>query len=84
MSFTQLKSWFTLTLTLCLLTTSAQGQQQFHGPFIDFDEFNPDYQFFAPMDDDEFGKYKANYGWFFQYDKMYVGVTRPDAQLAKY
>ncbi len=84
MSFTQLKSWFTLTLTLCLLTTSAQAQQQFHGPFIDFDEFNPDYQFFAPMDDDEFGKYKANYGWFFQYDKMYVGVTRPEAQLAKY
>lgn len=48
-------------------------------PFIDPMAFNPDYQFFAPADVDNYGDGpEANFGWFATYDRLRIYVTRPD------
>lgn len=49
-------------------------------PFVDFDTFEGDYQFFAPVDLGDFGKPpKPKTGWFGQYDRVYIWMTRPEA-----
>ena len=66
-------------MTLVTTSVDAQnyGQRQYSGPFVDFDEFNPDYQFFAPLDNTHFGDFTPNLGWFFTWDKLFTKSARP-------
>lgn len=48
-------------------------------PFVDPLAFNPDFQFFAPAEVDNYGDGpEANTGWFATYDRMYLYVSRPN------
>lgn len=80
-------------LTRCLLlwlTALLAGQSMVHGqrrhewtPFIDPLSFEPDFQFFAPADLGEFGvPDHPQVGWFAQYNRMYIYVTRPQNELS--
>lgn len=66
-----------IAVVVGLSTAASAGDL---GPvFIDPDYFEPDLQFFAPADVDYFGDpTPPETGWFFAYDRMYVGVSRPD------
>ena len=58
-------------------TASAQRFQ----PFIDPGYFEPDFQFFAPAEVGDFGDGEPpNTGVYFDYDRTYVNVTRPDGE----
>src|SRR6478609_2358113 len=47
-------------------------------PFVDPGYFNPDFQFFAPAEVDDFGgEEKPNTGIYVTFDRTYVNVTRP-------
>ncbi len=51
-------------------------------PFVDWGTFETDAQFFAPTDLGDFGDPPAaKTGWFGQYDRVYVWVTRPEANF---
>lgn len=48
-------------------------------PFLDPGHFEPDFQFFAPAEVDDFGgEEHANTGLYVTFDRTYVGVSRPD------
>ena len=66
-------------MTLVTTSVAAQNydQRQYSEPFVDFDEFNPDYQFFAPLDNTHFGDFTPNLGWFFTWDKLFTKSSRP-------
>jgi hypothetical protein len=54
-------------------------------PFIAPDTFDLDYQFFAPADFDTYGgDVPLRTGWFVQYSRMYLAVSRPDHVGAPY
>lgn len=48
-------------------------------------EFDPDWQWFAPVDADELSenslRKRGNFGWFVNHDRMKIWVTRPDASV---
>jgi hypothetical protein len=47
-------------------------------PFLDPGYFNPDFQFFAPAEVDDFGgEEKPNTGLYVTFDRTYVNVSRP-------
>jgi hypothetical protein len=47
-------------------------------PFLDPGYFNPDFQFFAPAEVDDFGgEEKPNTGLYVTFDRTFVNVTRP-------
>jgi len=47
-------------------------------PFVDPGYFNPDFQFFAPAEVDDFGgEEKPNTGIYVTFDRTYVNVSRP-------
>ncbi len=71
-------SWLAAVAVVVGLATSARAGDL--GPiFIEPTYFNPDLQFFAPAEVDYFGDpAPATTGWFFTYDRLYVGVSRPD------
>lgn len=47
-------------------------------PFLDPGYFNPDFQFFAPAEVDDFGgEEKGNTGLYVTFDRTYVAVSRP-------
>lgn len=51
-------------------------------------EFNPDWQWFAPVDADELSesslRKRGNYGWFASHDRMRIWVSRPDTSGANF
>lgn len=51
-------------------------------------EFNPDWQWFAPVDADELSesslRKRGNYGWFVSHDRMRIWVSRPDTTNANF
>lgn len=52
-------------------------------PFLDPGYFNPDFQFFAPAEVDDFGgEEKPNTGLYITFDRTYVNVTRPIDQFS--
>lgn len=62
--------------TTILLSASAFGQQ--FQPLIEPDYFQPDFQFFAPAEFNEYGgEPQPNVGWFLAYDRMYTYLSRP-------
>lgn len=70
---------------------SAMGQsatlgQTFH-PFAEPLEFNPDWQFFAPVDVDSVlelpSRKRANNGWFATWDRTYLRMSRSDTEQSE-
>lgn len=81
MRFPRIQTLLGVLAIMTLVATSVEaqnyGQRQYSGPFVDFDEFNPDYQFFAPLDNTHFGDFTPNFGWFFTWDKLFTKTARP-------
>ncbi len=59
----------------------AKGDAPFH-PFAESMNIDPDYQFFAPVDMQELeelsARKRANKGWYISYDRLHIGLDRPD------
>lgn len=59
--------------------------ETFH-PFADPLEFDPDWQFFAPVDVEDLmelsPRKRAHVGWFGAYDRTYLWVSRPETEQA--
>jgi hypothetical protein len=73
-----------LFFAAALFVTGQASMGQTYHPFAEPLEFDPDWQFFAPVelqDVEELApKKRANYGWFGTYDRANVWVSRSDAQ----
>ncbi|MBT4694940.1 MAG: hypothetical protein HOB73_16510, partial [Planctomycetaceae bacterium] len=86
MTFPRLKSSFLVLLALAVMVpvihAQNYGQRNYSGPFIDFDEFNPNFQFFAPLDNTHFGDFTPNMGWYFTWDKINFKTARPRSEEA--
>ncbi len=69
----------------------AQGRNLPNGPalhpFAEPLEFDPDWQFFAPVDIDEMleksPRKRAHTGWFATYDRTYLWVSRPETEASR-
>jgi hypothetical protein len=77
-----LKKTLQILAAVALMVTASTGNaQQFH-PFIDPMEFNPDWQWFAPVDlahwNELSAKKRANIGWFASHDRTYLWLSRPE------
>src|SRR5262245_14743255 len=71
----------TLAALAMILGAAAAAQAQRFQPFIDPGYFSPDFQYFAPAEVGDFGgKDWANTGIYFDYDKLYLNVTRPEGE----
>jgi hypothetical protein len=84
MSITNLIRKAAIALASILLLTPILHAQ--HGEFQPLFEdplaFNPDYQFFAPIDLGDFGeKPDPRSGWFGQYRRSYTFVSRPNGEI---
>ena len=76
MSITRTTFWLA---AVTLLGLASNVQAQLHHPFIEPDRFDPDYQFFAPVDIDDYGGgVNPNSGWFASYARAYMYMTRPN------
>ena len=64
-----------------VVDSSLRAEAPFH-PFAESLNVDPDYQWFAPVDMQELeelsARKRANKGWFVTYDKLHVGLDRPD------
>ncbi len=60
---------------------------QVYHPFAEPLEFNPDWQFFAPVDVDSLmelpNRKRANTGWFATYDRTSMWVSRPETEQSR-
>jgi len=64
-----------------VLGLAAAAQAQYYSPFIDVGTFEPDFQFFAPAEVDDFGGPEPpNTGVYFDYDRVYVDMNRPNGE----
>ncbi len=86
-----LTTWLILISAMCVYAPIVRGQMWGNrhpglvSPFAYPDQFNPDFQFFAPAEIDTFGGYPdANIGWFASYERLYWNVTRPAAQAQSF
>lgn len=75
-----------LSLAAVFLLTSVAAAEEFHAqrfqPFIDPLAFESDEQYFAPADFGEFGNGPPpKTGWFGDYSRMYIWITRPENVL---
>ncbi|MFP6677614.1 MAG: hypothetical protein VB878_21185 [Pirellulaceae bacterium] len=79
MSITKLICKATIVLAGILLATPMLHAQRLDQPlFIEPLEFNPDYQFFAPVDLGDFGeKPDHRTGWYAQYHRLHTFINRP-------
>ena len=74
-------AWLAAVLALLGTTSSALAQQ--HQPFIDPGYFNPDFQFFAPAEVSAYsGGEPANIGFYLDYDRMFLNITRPEGEAS--
>src|SRR6187549_2681861 len=79
MSLRRSIAWLAAWLATCGLAATASAQR--FQPFIDPGYFSLDFQYFAPAEVGDFGgKDFANTGIYFDYDKLYLNVTRPDGE----
>ncbi len=61
---------------------SGASNGKHSGPFIEPDTFHPDFQFFAPADVTDYEQgtdVEPNQGFYFQYERIYMNVSRSDA-----
>jgi len=81
-------AWLAAVIAVLLAVNGAQaqgvitspGQDTFwkFQPFLDPGYFEPDFQFFAPAEVNDFGgEEKPNTGLYVTFDRTYVGVSRP-------
>ncbi len=76
MSITRIQSWLTAWIAVLALAPPLQAQL-FH-PFA-FPEVTTDFQFFAPVNVDDFGGGAPfRTGWFATFDRVYMSVSRPE------
>jgi hypothetical protein len=77
MSMTRPFLWLA-ALAVVLLASASANAQKFQ-PFIDYDSFDPDYQFFAPAEFSDYGGGEPpNVGFYFNLESLYLNVSRPD------
>src|SRR5688572_7199506 len=68
-----------LAALLAVLGMAAEASAQHYQPFIDPGYFNPDFQFFAPAEVSAYsGGEPPNTGFYCDYDRVYINITRPD------
>lgn len=76
-----------LIAIVALVAVSPSVYGQVYHPFAEPLEFNPDWQFFAPVDVDSLmelpSRKRANTGWFGTYDRLYTWVSRPEVEASK-
>jgi hypothetical protein len=76
-----------LVAIVALMAFSPSVFGQVYHPFAEPLEFNPDWQFFAPVDVDSLmelpSRKRANTGWFGTYDRTYMWVSRPNVEQSK-
>lgn len=76
-----------LIAIVALVAVSPSVFGQVYHPFAEPLEFNPDWQFFAPVDVDLLmelpSRKRANTGWFGTYDRLYTWVSRPEVEQSK-
>jgi hypothetical protein len=71
--------WLAAVLAVVGLANTASAQR--FQPFIDPGYFEPDFQFFAPAEVGDFGGGDPpNTGVYFDYDRTYVAMSRPDGE----
>ena len=86
MSITNLirKAAVALASIIMLAPILHAQEREFQPLFEDPLAFNPDYQFFAPVDLGDFGeKPDARTGWFGQFRRSYTYVSRPATELGQ-
>ncbi len=71
-----------LVAIVALMAFSPSVFGQVYHPFAEPLEFDPDWQFFAPVDVDSLmelpNRKRANTGWFGTYDRTYMSLSRPN------
>ncbi len=76
-------AWRFIAAVTCIVTAPVVVADTFH-PFADPMEFDPDWQFFAPVDVEDLmelsPRKRANVGWFGAYDRTYMWVSRPETE----
>ena len=66
-----------------VITAPGQDTLWKFQPFLDPGYFEPDFQFFAPAEVDDFGgEEKPNTGLYVLWERTYVGVSRPDDRFS--
>ena len=90
MSISQWTTRLASLVAVLIVATVASAQHhgparayhdQMYQPYIDMHAFDPDYQFFAPAELDDFGNgWQAKTGWFGKYDRTYLFMTRPELE----
>lgn len=74
-------AWLAALLAVAGLATPAAAQH--YQPFIDVGYFEPDFQFFAPVEISDFGcGPRPNTGVYFGYDRVWAFVNRPDGEAS--
>jgi hypothetical protein len=72
-----------LAWVVALLALASPVEAQYFQPFIDPGYFEPDFQFFAPAEVDDFGGLEPpNTGVYFDYDRTYVWMSRPEGETS--
>ncbi|MCA9130112.1 MAG: BBP7 family outer membrane beta-barrel protein [Planctomycetales bacterium] len=79
-------AWRVIAAVTLVVTGPAALAQVYH-PFADPLEFDPDWQFFAPVDIDSLTEMsprkRANVGWFASYDRTNLWTSRPETEQSK-
>lgn len=82
-----LKLFKRLVAVVALVAFSPSVYGQVYHPFAEPLEFNPDWQFFAPVDVDSLmelpNRKRANTGWFGTYDRTYLWMSRPNVSQSE-
>ncbi|HBE68100.1 MAG TPA: hypothetical protein DDW52_08120 [Planctomycetaceae bacterium] len=85
MSFLNLK-WRILALVAVVVTGPVATGQTYH-PFADPMDYDPDWQFFAPVDVESLTELsprkRASTGFFGTYDRTYIWMSRPEHEDSK-
>ena len=76
-----IRSFACLAAIVAVLGMASGALAQHYQPFIGPSYFNPDFQFFAPAEVSAYsGGEPPNIGFYLDYDRTYINVTRPDGE----
>lgn len=74
-----------LVLTAMATASALSWADQPYHPFAEPMSYDPDWQFFAPVDvqelEDLSARQRANYGWYLTYDRVHIGLDRPEISV---
>ena len=81
-----LRSTWRLVAAVTMIVTSPGVMAETFHPFADPMEFDPDWQFFAPVDVDSLlelsPRKRAHVGWFGTYDRTFLWMSRPNVEAS--